>query len=133
MADLVAAEGWVDAGYRIISIDDCWEAPRNSTNRLSGDPLRFPHGMKALGDHIHSRGLMFGIYTDEGSRTCGGFAGSEGYEKIDADTFAAWGVDYLKLDGCNNNKTGYQQGYPAMGAALQATGRNIVYSCSWPA
>jgi len=55
------------------------------------------------------------------------------HEVEDANTFASWGVDYLKLDGCNNNQAGYVTGYPAAGAALQSTGRNISYSCSWPA
>ena len=69
----------------------------------------------------------------KGTDTCGGYPGSEGYEEIDADTFAGWGVDYFKFDGCYNNLSGYETGYPRMGAALQATGRDIVYSCSWPA
>lgn len=71
-------------------------------------------------------------YSDEGTQTCGGFPGSKGFEKLDADTFASWGVDYLKLDGCYNNESGFVTGYPAMGAALQSSGRNITYSCSWP-
>lgn len=71
-------------------------------------------------------------YSDEGTQTCGGFPGSKGFEKVDADTFASWGVDYLKLDGCYNNRTGFVTGYPAMGVALQGSGRNITYSCSWP-
>jgi hypothetical protein len=82
---------------------------------------------------MHKRGVRFGIYSDEGTKTCGGFPGSEGYEQVDADTFAAWGVDYLKLDGCYNDKAGYIKGYPAMGSALEQSGRNITYSCSWPA
>lgn len=89
--------------------------------------------MKALGDYMHSKGVKFGTYSDEGTKTCGGFPGTKGYEKDDADTFASWGVDYLKLDGCYNDKAGYVTGYPAAGAALQASGRNISYSCSWPA
>ena len=53
--------------------------------------------MKAVGDFLKKQGVRFGIYSDEGTQTCGGFPGSEGYEKLDADTFASWGVDYLKL------------------------------------
>ena len=71
-------------------------------------------------------------YSDEGTQTCGGFAGSKGHEKQDAETFASWGVDYLKLDGCYNDQPGFVAGYPKMGAALQGTDRNITYSCSWP-
>jgi len=106
---------------------------RDAHGKLYPDPSRFPSGFKALGDYMHSKGVHFGIYSDEGTKTCGGYPGSKGYEEIDAQTFADWGVDYLKLDGCNNDKEGYAVGYPAMGAALQKTGRNITYSCSWPA
>eukprot|EP00931_Biecheleriopsis_adriatica_P101704 TRINITY_DN76789_c0_g1_i1.p1 TRINITY_DN76789_c0_g1~~TRINITY_DN76789_c0_g1_i1.p1 ORF type:complete len:432 (-),score=70.60 TRINITY_DN76789_c0_g1_i1:22-1317(-) len=135
MTDRINADGYLEAGYNQVSIDDCWEnhAGRDEEGRLSPDPSRFPQGMKALGDYMHSKGVQFGIYSDEGTETCGGFPGSKGFEKSDADTFASWGVDYLKLDGCFNNKSGFATGYPAMGAALKASGRNITYSCSWPA
>jgi hypothetical protein len=137
MTDRIASDGYLEAGYNQVSIDDCWEQkdPKRDpkTNELAPDPKRFPSGMKALGDYMHSKGVKFGIYSDEGTSTCGGYPGSKGYENIDAKTFASWGVDYLKLDGCNNDKEGYVTGYPAMGAALQASGRNITYSCSWPA
>lgn len=49
---------------------------------------------------IHSLGLKFGIYQDYGTHTCAGYPGIIGYEAIDAQTFADWGVDYVKLDGC---------------------------------
>jgi len=89
--------------------------------------------MKALGDYMHAKGVKFGTYSDEGTKTCGGYPGTKGYEGVDAQTFAEWGVDYLKLDGCYNDAQSFTSGYPAAGAALQATGRDIVYSCSWPA
>jgi len=135
MADRIVDDGYLEAGYTQVSIDDCWEnlAGRDPDHRLIEDPARFPSGMKALGDYMHSKGVQFGTYSDEGTKTCGGYPGSKGYEGDDAKTFAAWGVDYLKLDGCYNDMQGYVTGYPAMGAALQATGRNITYSCSWPA
>merc|ERR1719329_451433 len=81
---------------------------------------------------MHSKGVRFGTYSDEGTKTCGGYPGTKDHEVDDANTFASWGVDYLKLDGCNNNHAGFVTGYPAAGAALQATGRSITYSCSWP-
>jgi hypothetical protein len=88
--------------------------------------------MAALGQYIHSKGLGFSIYTAESTETCGGYPASQGYESIDAQTFADWQVDYIKVDGCGDNSY-YPAGYAAMGAALEATGRPIVYSCSWPA
>lgn len=101
MADHIAADGYLEAGYNQVSIDDCWENvnPRRdpTTKELSPDPKRFPSGLKALGDYLHSKGVRFGIYSDEGTSTCGGYPGSEGYEDVDAKTFASWGVDYLKL------------------------------------
>lgn len=117
-------------------MDDCWEEknpPRDPvTKQLRADSVRFPNGMKALGDYIHGKGLGFAIYTAESTETCGGYPASLGNEMLDAQTFASWGVDYLKVDGCGNNAD-YPTGYAAMGAALEASGRPIVYSCSWPA
>jgi len=135
MTDHISSDGYLEVGYNQVSIDDCWEnkSGRDITGKLLPDASRFPSGMKALGDYMHSRGVRFGTYSDEGTLTCEHRPGSKGHEKIDADTFASWGVDYLKLDGCNNNRPGFAIGYPAEGAALQASGRNITYSCSWPA
>ena len=96
---------------------------------------------------MHQKGLKLGIYEDYGTKTCGGYPGSYGYIEIDAQTFAAWRVDYLKLDGCNIDVEKYPigkklyyltsyikfSGYPQMEVALNKTGRGIVYSCSWPA
>jgi len=134
-ADSMASLGYLDAGYDQISIDDCWEDRhgRDSEGHLVPDPTRFPRGMAALGSYIHAKGFNFGTYSDEGTATCCGYPASKGYEAVDASTFAHWGVDYLKLDGCNNDQAGYAKGYPAMGTALQASGRNIAFSCSWPA
>lgn len=136
-ADALVSGGYLAAGYKTISIDDCWEQtspPRDAQGRLAPDPTRFPSGFKALADYMHARNVSFGIYSDMGIKTCGGRPGSENHEEIDATTFAEWGVDYLKLDGCNNHPPDdYAHGYPKMGHALQASGRDIVYSCSWPA
>ena len=74
-----------------------------------------------------------GIYEDFGKLTCGGYPGSEGHEEVDANTFAEWGVDMLKFDGCYSNDSTRAIGYPLMSEALDKTGRPIVYSCSWPA
>jgi len=117
-------------------MDDCWEQkdPKRdpSSNELVPEPTRFPSGMKALGDYIHAAGASFGLYTAESPSTCGGYPASAGNEALDAKTFAKWGVDYMKVDGCGPASY-YKGGYAAMGAALEASGRDIVYSCSWPA
>lgn len=88
--------------------------------------------MKALGDYVHSKKLLFGLYTAESPTTCAGYPASLNFETTDANTFAKWGVDYLKVDGCGYDWA-YKNGYKAMGEALQNSGRDIVYSCSWPA
>ena len=97
MADALQTDGYVAAGYKTISIDDCWESGTPGVLRRPGEPLqmnatRFPSGPKSLADYIHARGAKFGIYSDEGTETCQGYYGSEGYEALDAKTFASWGV-----------------------------------------
>jgi hypothetical protein len=91
-----------EAGYQFIIIDDCWHGQRDGLGFIQPDPKRFPSGMKALADYIHSLGLKFGIYSDAGWKTCAGRPGSRGYEYQDARKYAEWGIDYLKYDWCNN-------------------------------
>jgi len=117
-----------------VDIDDCWASKaRDASGRLVPNPNAFPSGIKALADYIHSKGLLFGMYSDIGTNTCGGFPGSEGHFQIDAQTFASWEVDALKLDGCYYSASNYQAGYTNFSMSLNATGRPIMYSCSWPA
>ena len=120
-------------GYKYVNIDDCWNAvERDSLGRMQADPKSFPSGMKASGDYIHSKGLKFGIYSSAGTYTCEGRAGSLGNEDIDAQTWASWGVDYLKYDNCFNHNVPAIVRYPAMRDALNKTGRPIFYSiCNW--
>ena len=133
IADAVASNGMRDAGYIYVNIDDTWQGPRDPQGNLTGNE-RFPD-MKALANYVHSKGLKFGIYSSPGPLTCSGYPGSYGHETQDANTFAAWGADYLKYDWCTagsvyNNDGGFQAAYRKMGSALQATGRPIVYSIS---
>lgn len=135
MADRLVEDGWVEFGYNYVNIDDCWmDTKRDAKGRLTPDPIRFPSGIKALAKYVHSRGLRLGIYSDMGPLTCGGFPGTP-LDKVitDAQTFASWDVDMLKLDGCYSNSSIKALGYPLMSRALNATGRPIAYSCSWPA
>ncbi|XP_053550430.1 alpha-N-acetylgalactosaminidase [Bombina bombina] len=135
IADKMVDDGWRDLGYVYVSIDDCWaQKKRDANGRLQPDPERFPSGMKALADYVHSKGLKLGIYGDMGNYTCMGYPGTTLENiKVDADTFASWEVDMLKFDGCYSNAVDKAIGYPKMSAALNATGRPILYSCSWPA
>ncbi|GAB6023888.1 hypothetical protein CHUAL_008624 [Chamberlinius hualienensis] len=135
IADEMVAGGYLAAGYQYLNIDDCWMAnERDANGRLQADPVRFPSGIKGLVDYIHSKGLKFGIYSDYGNWTCGGYPGTpDDYLQIDATAFAEWGVDYFKFDGCYTEAEDMPNGYITMGTYLNATGRPIVYSCSWPA
>jgi hypothetical protein len=81
---------------------------------------------------VHNLGLKFGIYEDFGIHTCAGYPGSEFYLQMDANTFAEWGVDYVKFDGCNSDRHDFDAGYEAFGLFLNKTGRHMVYSCEWP-
>jgi len=103
-ASLIVEYGLKDLGYYYVVLDDCWSVGRNASanNSLVADPEKFPRGMKAVADDMHDLGLGFGMYSSAGKYTCGGYAGSLGFEEIDAKTWASWGVDYLKYDNCYN-------------------------------
>jgi Alpha-galactosidase len=131
-ADALVSSGLKDAGYKYIVIDDCWHGQRDSLGFIHPDPVRFPSGIKALTDYVHSKGLKFGIYSCAGDKTCGGKPASRGYEYQDALTYAKWGVDYLKYDWCNTEGLDAKSAYTTMSMALKATGRPIVFSlCEW--
>jgi alpha-galactosidase len=131
-ADAMAISGMKDAGYQYIVIDDCWQTGRDSAGNILADPVKFPHGIKALADYVHSRGLKFGIYTCAGRNTCAGRPASAGYEFQDARQYAAWGVDYLKEDWCNTGTQNAQASYTLMRDALYKAGRPIVFGlCEW--
>jgi alpha-galactosidase len=132
MADAMVRSGMKDAGYQYVVIDDCWQVSRDASANIVVDPQRFPSGMKAVADYVHSLGLKFGIYSDAGSKTCAGRPGGLGHEYQDAVQYAAWGVDYLKYDWCNTTTQDAKASYANIRQALDATGRPIVLSiCEW--
>ncbi|HKG91498.1 MAG TPA: glycoside hydrolase family 27 protein [Gemmatimonadaceae bacterium] len=131
-ADAMVSSGMRDAGYRYVNIDDCWHGERDSLGFIRPNPQRFPSGMKALADYVHAKGLLLGIYSDAGAKTCGGHPGSQGHEYQDALTYARWGIDYLKYDWCNTNGRNAPEAYRTMRDALRSAGRPIVFSiCEW--
>ncbi|MFF7251098.1 NPCBM/NEW2 domain-containing protein [Embleya sp. NPDC008237] len=135
IADLFVSKGLKAAGYQYVNLDDCWALPnRDGSGNLVADPVRFPHGIKAVADYVHGKGLKFGIYTSAGTKTCNpaGFPGGLGHERQDANLFASFGVDYLKYDNCNNQGVDARKRYTDMANALRDTGRPIVFSlCDW--
>jgi alpha-galactosidase len=121
-------------GYQYINIDDMWQASnRDSSGNIMPNSSKFPNGMKAVADYVHSKGLKLGLYSDRGTATCAGLPGSYGHETQDAKTYAAWGVDYLKYDNCNAAAgSNITTDYTNMSNALKASGRPIVFSiCAW--
>ncbi len=142
-ADQLVSTGMRDAGYVYVNIDDTWQGKRDAQGVIHANE-RFPD-MKALADYVHGKGLKLGIYSGPGEQTCARYEGSLGHEKQDADTYAGWGIDFLKYDLCSFGK---QMGderkahpddpqaanklmiaaYKKMGDALRATGRPILYS-----
>ena len=133
-ADAFVESGLKDAGYEYIVIDDCWsEKQRNEKGELVPDHYKFPNGIKAVADYVHSKGLKFGIYSCAGTHTCAGHPGSFEHEFQDAETFASWGIDYLKYDYCY--KPDHIPGeilYKRMSTALRNCGRDILFSaCNW--
>ena len=134
-------DGMQAAGYQYVNIDDCWLTHnRDSSGQLVPDPSKFPDGISGTAAYVHSLGLKLGIYESAGTKTCAGYPGSLNHEQTDANSFAAWGVDYLKYDNCyadGVNQSGgggpsSQSRYTAMRDALAKTGRPILFSlCSW--
>ncbi len=132
-ADYMVSSGLAAHGYQYINVDDAWEASRAPDGTILCND-KFPD-MKALGDYIHSKGLKFGIYSSPGPKTCGGYTGSYQYERLDAQTYAGWGVDYLKYDWCSyqgvaggSDREALMKPYLLMREALEACDRDIVYS-----
>lgn len=131
--DTMVSSGMRDAGYRYVNLDAGWAAPlRDAQGNLQADPTEFPHGMAALADYAHRRGLLLGLYSSPYNQTCGQTPenASLGHESQDAQTFAAWGIDYLKYDWCraDTDHATEVHDFTAMRDALHATGRRIVYS-----
>jgi len=133
-ADAIVRQGLDKVGFVYVNMDDCWAKDRDASGTVVADTATFPNGIKPVGDYVHSKGLKFGIYSDRGTKTCAGRPGSQDFEKIDARTYASWGVDYLKEDSCyasGDHQEAFLQ-YGAMRDALNATGRPIYFSlCGW--
>ena len=143
VADALVATGMQRAGFNTFVIDDCWQAhSRGADGRLRSHPRRFPSGMAALGRELKARGFRFGLYASPGRKTCamiydrypGHDLGSFGREELDAQTFADWGVDFLKYDWCEADEDGtgltYPEAFERMALALEGTGRPMIYSIS---
>jgi alpha-galactosidase len=130
MADLMVDDGLRDAGYVYIQIDEGWQGRRDAQGKIHPN-ANFPD-MKALADYVHSKGLKLGIYSSPGPAACWGYAGSYGHEQQDANSFAEWGIDYLKYDWCTAGEIYHTRdemlaANQKMGEALRATGRPIVF------
>jgi len=133
IADAMVDSGMRDAGYTYLVLDDGWmAAERDSNGNLAADPNKFPSGMKAIGDYIHSKGLKFGIYEDRGHSTCQQLPGSFKHEQADMSTFASWGADYIKMDSCFAESNGRlsTEDYAIYRDCITNTARPIVLSIS---
>ena len=137
-ADAMVSTGMRDAGYVYINIDDTWEGDRDAQGNIQPNS-KFPD-MKALADYVHSKGLKLGIYSSPGAKTCAGFEGSLNHEDQDAQTYAKWGIDYLKYDLCSfrdvmktapTPEAAHQMmvdAYIKMRDAIKKSGRPMIYS-----
>jgi len=146
-ADAMVKDGLTGAGYNLVLTDDCWMAPSRTTDgHLQADPVKFKDGMASLGNYLHNDGLKYGIYEDVGLNTCAVnpatgqplYPGSFGHYQTDANDFAQWGADYVKLDGCHvapghSTLTAMTSDYAAFASAMQSSGRTMAYSASLPA
>ena len=132
IADAMVSSGLKAAGYQYVNIDDCWQVSRDAQGNIVADPVRFPSGIKALADYVHSKALKLGVYTDAGRLTCQKRPGSFDHEFQDAKTYASWGVDYVKVDWCYSEGLDPEVQYAKFRDALAQAGRPIVFSiCNW--
>ena len=135
VANAMATNGLQELGYNYINLDDCWASTRKKSDQtLTWDTVRFPSGLPALISWLHQKGFKFGLYTSAGNQTCssGGrkypIPGSEGHYDLDAKTFAAWQVDYVKLDWCGDIKKDLAVGKQAhidFAKAMNNSGRDM--------
>lgn len=132
IADAMADSGLADAGYQYVNIDDCWQASeRDENGRLQCDKLNFPSGIKALTEYVNSRGIKLGIYSSNGTHTCEDYPASLRNERIDAETFAAWGIEYFKYDFCHNVTISQIAPWViGVGFAKEGTGETFAYFTS---
>jgi alpha-galactosidase len=136
-AKALVSSGLAKLGYDYVNLDDCWMAPQRAADgALQADPTRFPDGIAWLAAQLHAMGLKLGVYESFGAKTCQGLPGSYGHYQQDADTFASWGVDFLKFDYCGvpagTTSASLEADYQQMSQDLVATGRPIVFSEELP-
>jgi alpha-galactosidase len=132
-ADAMVASGLAAHGFQYVNIDDCWEGGRSPSGEIQTNK-KFPD-MKALADYVHHKGLKLGIYSSPGPKTCAGFEASWKHEEQDAQSYAKWGIDYLKYDWCSygeierkGDRAGLMKPYQVMRKALDGCSRDIVFS-----
>jgi alpha-galactosidase len=137
-AELMVSSGLATAGYQCVNLDDGWMAgERTAEEELTGDAAKFPHGIGWLADRIHALGLRFGVYTAIGARTCQSLPGSWGHYDQDAETFASWGVDFVKVDDCGGLPPSTSVGaltehFRQFGECLRQYNPEVVYSQELP-
>jgi alpha-galactosidase len=133
IADDMVKSGMRDAGYTYLVLDDGWMSKeRDNDGNLVADPVKFPNGIKHVADYVHTKGLKFGLYNCAGTKTCGGYPGTRGYEYNDARWYAKNGIDYLKYDWCNTEGITAKEAYKTMSNAIKAAGRKMIFSlCEW--
>ena len=131
-ADAMVASGMKAAGYHYVNIDDCWQVSRDAQGTIVADPARFPSGIKGLADYVHGKGLKLGVYTDAGRFTCQHRPGSYEHEAQDVNTYAAWGVDYVKIDWCHAEGLEPSVQYAKFHDAFAQAARPMIFSiCNW--
>jgi alpha-galactosidase len=138
IADAIVDMGLAKLGYTYVNVDEGWLKGRDANGNMVYDGVKFPSGMKALGDYIHSKGLKYGLYTSRGNVQCSTSTyqgpGSYGHYDQDIKLMTSWGMDYLKCDSCGGSQV-HEDAFKEYGQirdALNATGRPVFFSlCGW--
>ncbi len=151
-ANAMVSKGLKGVGYQYINIDDGYFGGRDpETGHLLIHPTRFPNGLQGIVNHIHSKGLKAGIYSDAGRNTCGSMFNNDAigkgvgmyeHDQMDADFFfKELGFDFIKVDFCGGSYyhnvdhlvLDERERYTAIAEAIRNTGRTDVHmnACRW--
>ncbi|MFV5693516.1 glycoside hydrolase family 27 protein [Flavobacterium sp. LT1R49] len=131
IADAMVRTGLKDAGYTYVNIDDFWSPGREENSQIIVDTTKFPGGMKALADYIHTKGLKAGIYTNIGLKANYETLASGGFYEQDIKKFAEWTYDYVKVDvnfAPIRTEEFYKKEFTDIYNAIKKTGRPMFFN-----
>lgn len=134
MADRMVEDGYLEAGYEYLVIDDCWSLKqRDADGNLVPDPEKFPHGMKWVSDYVHEKDSNSVCIPVPEPIPAPAIREALNTNSRMRKSSQEWGVDYLKYDYCfKPRQIPGEILYKRMSLALKNCGRKILFAaCNW--